>query len=58
MTRILKALLLLAATSVLLVGCATGEGGMGNDSQRGSGPNGMISPANPFGLGTGPGMSR
>jgi predicted small secreted protein len=57
--RIFKAFLALVATAVLLAGCATGEGGMGSDSQMtGSGPNGYISPGNPFGIGTGPGMSR
>jgi hypothetical protein len=58
--NVLKAFLALAATAVLLAGCATGEGGMDSDSQmtHGSGPNGYISPGNPFGIGTGPGMAR
>jgi hypothetical protein len=56
--RTLKAFLVLAATAVLLAGCATGEGGDNDPWTHGAGPNGFISPANPFGLGTGPGMSR
>jgi len=58
--RTLKAFILAAATAVILAGCATGQGGMGSGAQSsaGGGPNGVVSPANPFGFGTGPGMSH
>jgi hypothetical protein len=65
----LKPILMLLGAAALLAGCATQDrGALGNDSETtylsGSteppvitGPNGSVSPGNPFGLGSGTGMT-
>jgi hypothetical protein len=59
-----RRLLVLLGAAALLAGCQTadnsGAGGMGNANQPqfGQGPNGSQSPQNPFGVGTGTGLTQ
>jgi hypothetical protein len=58
-TRIVTLLLILLGSAALVTGCSTAnQGGAGGDTMYGAGeggPNGSVSPTNPFGLGTGTG---
>jgi hypothetical protein len=56
MIKILKKLLVFSGGVILLAGCATNQGGVGNDTestrpQAISGPNGSVGPGNPLGIG-------
>jgi hypothetical protein len=66
-TKIVTSILAVIGAAALLTGCSTAnQGGLGSDTEYGggagssqpvSGPNGSISPSNPFGLGTGTGLT-
>jgi|HubBroStandDraft_6_1064221.scaffolds.fasta_scaffold218126_2 hypothetical protein len=62
-TKLVKALLVLMGAGTLLVaGCSStsNQGAAGGDTMYGAGEggaNGSVSPTNPFGLGTGTGMT-
>lgn len=61
-TKFLKGLLVLLGAALLVTGCTTANqgGGSFNETQYNEGaggPNGSVSPSNPFGLGTGTGMT-
>lgn len=69
-TKVVKGLLALIGAATLLAGCASNQGGEGNETQYGGGAggntptangnggaNGTISRTNPFGFGTGSGIT-